>query len=799
MPPKQPKSNLLEDNEGIVSSSKAILRFGAQIYEEYSRTPLATRRDGLQLSRFGDYLHHFGFSLELEAATREGYATPMPNTKVPKVHAKETLDREGLPSIDTAEIDTYSSHMASEMRDKLPTMDLGALAVSVSAPYDGASWRQTKEGCELMKVRCLYQWLCGYFEICLHELVDPQGAGEKRDEDSTKPTESFPGARTKAATGRPNVNLRATMLKNKNQKAVVVEEPAPPPDPIETALRTHVATPRTVAVIYQRMLQAVNVPCEVVEGWLKGYAPGEAFEWTWNRVQVYGRDYLVDIAGSIYRGPLRCTGQPVNPLGLLSKGQGSLGAATSHKTAGPLNLGKRQPEKRDVSVGSTSTTRSISQVELPNVSLGKMPRFLTTQQVVDSYFFVCPEHFIHTHFPRDPRDSLLKQPPPRVAWDVSPRLAESYFRHSGLSLRSHCRTSLLSFCTSPFYITFLNETPSTTELCCVLYPGTLKELPEDLNGAQPLGPQWVWNQRQESTCEETFTLMVPQSGFYCVVIGARLIRADPYNSTVVSAEEFIPLVRYQVKVKFIPSSIPLLPRQHLSPVICRLISPLSQQLQEGKHKFAVMPSCSNISAVAVVVCRPGNRETADSDTRRVQQFLRFLPERAAYEGEVMLHAGHLVEVWVLYGGPDRNGQTFEERVKLARPAADGHSSSAQNPQAAVPRMKRPASFKKKPLKRDVAAAEASVMIEETRSLARRLAEAQVFIPMITNIEVRLLLSKDVDTMIQPQPSIEVERAATWRRLMGNTSELHRESVDQQQRLPRIGCVGTYFNGRATSV
>ncbi|CCW72054.1 unnamed protein product [Phytomonas sp. Hart1] len=67
--------------------------------------------------------------------------------------------------------------------------------------------------------------------------------------------------------------------------------------------------------------------------------------------------------------------------------------------------------------------------------------------------------------------------------------------------------------------------------------------------------------------------------------------------------------------------------------------------------------------------------------------------------------------------------------------------------------------------------------------------------MVTNIEVRLLLFKDVASFIQPQPTVEEERMATWRRLMGITSELYQESIDQQLRLPRTGLVGSYFNGR----
>lgn len=899
------------------------LQFGEELFLRYaSNRPTPTVHE-LPLTRYGDYLHHFGFSLARELPMRLS-ADPLvqskpgpPPTTVPPFPAgveedavKGTTRLPPLPhpspssssssvnaaaragyALDDADLSDDAGYgiapleqeeadaHAREVGPCGQTAEISDLAQILSGPFQRQTWRQTRVQCAAKIARCTFTWLCTHMTAVME--APPSGNGQDA-------AASPDGAESAAATATSAKAKKGSTAASEKKRSVrgaapsqqraaadtAEEEPPPPPlDPATAALRTRVATPHTMALLYRQLLQQAQVSAEVVDGWLKGPSPDEAVEWYWNVVQVGEKSFLVDVASAIYDGPLR---QSKRADGTTLPGNAS---ATTAATAANAAAGGQKKEKKTGASAAAAAAAAASVAaaaqptdedgdELPSrppLSLVNGPVLLPRQPLDHSvrvthgfYFFAHPAHFLHTHFSRDERHALLRLPPNRTMWEVAPRLAHDFFATS-VQLVSHRRNQSFSVRSSPFYVTVRNTDPATTELCAMLFRGTLRDLPEDLSLATPLGPQWVWHQRQETTAQETFTLMVPEAGLYVVLLAKRRVRADPYGAQICPSDDrFTPIARYEVKVAFELHGTAVLPRQHISPCLCRLLAPQTAQLLAGTHRFVVMPTCSNITAVAVVVSSAaatqptasplsasspeevrGGKKTAPNggggggtapvkarisstpppptamtstggtsargDRRELLQFLPYNTERVVFEGDVALRAGQQVELWVLYAAPDHNGRSFEDRVcveqrqrqlkAVAAAAAAAASAQASLPSGGGGRVPTAAGgnrvakggSKAKKDGVDVAQEEREA---ELRRLSLLQAQGQLFLPFITQVEVKVFLSRETADLMRPVLSVEEERVATLRRLAGVTPQLFQEATEVQAHRPVE--VGTFF-------
>ncbi|CAG9571356.1 conserved hypothetical protein [Leishmania major strain Friedlin] len=758
------------------SLSLSLLQYGASLYEAHTHLPEAAVAR-LPLNRYADYLRHFGFSMERESRGAAAPGTTLaldctsPNhkTQAPldgrwgkRVETDTSYDPVevagwGLPEALRCEADQQCNAVGS-LSD---ATEWSAIAKQLVHPFMSVTWRQTATQCTMKKACCVYMWLCSHMTL----QVSVPGAEEDAKEDSG-------GVST---VGLPSAAKAASLARKANRPARKVKEvpttlePAAPPDPLLVALQTRRAPAPVLADVYMHMLTSVGVLCEVVVGQLKGAAPEEAFEWSWNMVTVDGRQYLVDVSAALSNGVLRSAASYSDVPSSVAvpeagKGQRAGNAAGRGKAA--------TPSQSSPPAGSGAVPCSES-VQLLPVTPERLRR--------EFFFFAHPTYFLASHFPADPAKALVRTAMRAVQWGVRPRLTPAFYYY-GLQLASHKTHSTFAASGSPSYVSFVNHHASTTELCCALYMGTLGTLPEDLSQTAPLGAEWVWHQREESTSTDTFTLTVPQAGYYVVVIGARPIRADPYSAvfTVAGETAFTPVVSYEMRVGFTPSSSPVLPRQYLSPSICRLITPLCSQILPGKHTFCVMPSCSNVLAVAVV------KFVAAAATRTLLSLLPFQPRSAAFEGDVDVRSGECVEVWVLYGAPDRNGQELSQRAAAAAP-----------PKAAATPCRSPtpaAKFKAADKKKREASAEhqqqLSALESQLAHLTQALHKGEVFQRCVGGIEVRHFVSPAVVGVIQPQPMVEQEQSITLRRLAGVTDALLREAEEVVRRQPAP--VGSYF-------
>ncbi|CAJ1987436.1 hypothetical protein conserved [Leishmania donovani] len=758
------------------SLSLSLLQYGASLYEAHTHLPEAAAAR-LPLNRHADYLRHFGFSMERESrgATAPGTTAALDSTS-PNHKMQVPLDGRrgkraetdtsydpvevagwGLPETLRCEADQRCSAVGS-LSD---ATEWSAIAKQLVDPFMTVTWRQTATQCTIKKACCVYMWLCSHMTL----QVSVPGAVENANEDNG-------GAST---VGLPSAAKAASLARNSNRPARKVKEvpatlePAAPPDPLLVALQTRRAPAPVLADVYMHMLTSVGVVCEVVVGQLKGAAPEEAFEWSWNMVTVDGRQYLVDVSAALSNGVLRSSASHSDVSSSVAvheagKGQRAGNAAGRGKAAAP--------SQSSPPAGSGAVPCNESFQLLP-VTPERLRR--------EFFFFTHPTYFLASHLPADPAKALVRTAMRVVQWGVRPRLTPAFY-HYGLQLASHKTHSAFAASGSPSYVSFVNHHASTTELCCALYMGTLRTLPEDLSQTAPLGAEWVWHQREESTSTDTFTLTVPQAGYYVLVIGARRIRADPYSAvfTVAGETAFTPVVSYEMRVGFTPSSSPVLPRQYLSPSICRLITPLCSQILPGKHTFCVMPSCSNVLAVAVV------KFVAVAATRTLLSLLTFQPRNAAFEGDVDVRSGDGVEVWVLYGAPDRNGQELSQRTAAAA-APKAAATACASPTAA-------AKFKATDKKKREASAEQQQQLSALESqlthLTQALHKGEVFQRCVGGIEVRHFVSPAVVGVIQPQPIVEQEQSITLRRLAGVTDALLCEAEEVVRRQPAP--VGSYF-------
>lgn len=773
-----------------LEAATSLLNFGSELYTEYQRSPsLPLYQSPLPITRHGDYLHHFGFSLEREVAYPAGLKTIYHPVEAAATHLGGGAEREGTDvQRGSNPFAPLSQGMAAELqeaadqhsRDVGPLKDvesLPELARLLTAPFSAVTWRQNELQCTLKKIRCIYRWLCDNLHLIgdgLPEEIEAEAAAAPKK-----------GAAAAAAKAKP-----PAANKKKQPKAARTSDsantPAAPPDPLLLALRRRSATSQVMATLFNTLLTSIGIPCEEVDGRLKGLAPEESVEWRWNLVTVHDRQHIVDVAASHAEAfllrkhtaqlDLAEDGAPAPTAGA-TRGAAAVAAAppsASSKGAGPENAGS--------TAASTPATQGTAS-EYVNAGPSLAP-FVSTG-TNDFYFFASPDAFIGTHYPAIEEKSLLKVVPKRVQWDVMPRLTHDFFAYD-LQLLSHPRHAAFTVRSAPFYISLQNNTPATTELCCAVFNGSLPQMEDRLDLSKPLGGQWVWHQREETTGAETFTLTVPQAGHYTVVIGARPIRSHPYTPEITAVQQYTPVVFYQAKVIFVPLGTAILPQQILSPAICRLITPLTSQLLPGSHHFAIMPSCSNVVAAVVVSCTAqsdGAATTPVLPKRSCLSFLTFDGERAAFEGDVVLKVGDSVEVWILYAAPDRNGVQLGQRMSAAAetplpPVVVSPAPSSSH--------KRSGSAKKK---KGTPAPPPQAELIYQMLLEKRRAGAS-FQPFVMGIQVRRFASSELAKVVQPQPTVEMERVATLRRLAGVTSDLAVEAAAVKQLRPAV--VGNYF-------
>ncbi|KAG5509041.1 hypothetical protein JKF63_06049 [Porcisia hertigi] len=765
-------------------SSRAFLEYGASLYEVYTHLPEdATAR--LPHTRYADYLHHFGFSIERESKIGDASVTAVAAAAhhKGKSHAKTQAPRGdgwgmgvdvvspcdpdgvagwGLPEALRAEADSQCCAVGA-LRD---ATEWTVIAEQLAAPFMTVTWRQTATQCAIKKARCVYMWLCSHMTL--------QTAVPEAEVETNVNREKASVSGRSASQQSASLPRKSPRVARKVKDVATSLEPADPPDALLVSLQTRCASAPLLATVYMRMLASVGVSCEVVVGQLKGAAPEESFEWSWNIVAIDGKQYLVDVSAALSNGVLRRSPSPTDA----SASEVSLEANKGHRGANASFRGK---------AAAPLPTFSLEAGTLPSNESVQLLPFSPEGMRRNFFFFAHPTAFLVSHLPTDPAKTLVQTTAMLAEqWAQQPRPTPALY-HYGLQLASHQTRSVVVATKTPVYISLVNPNSSKVELCCVLYAGTLQSLPEDLSKTTPLGAEWVWHQREESTSTDTFTLTVPQPGYYVVVLGARPIRADPYSAAITLPGEtaFTPVVSYEIRIGFTLKNSPVLPRQYLSPSVCRLIAPLCSQLLPGKNHFCVMPSCSNVLAVAVV------NYAVSTATRTLLAFLPFQPYRAAFEGPVDVRVGDNVEVWVLYGAPDRHGQPLRQRVALAAPPEPPVSPSASTPSIAGSKL-----VDKK--KKGAAALEQQQQIAaETQLtlLVEALRRGEVFQRCFGGIEVRHFLSPAVVDVIEPQPTVEQEQGNTLRQLVGVTSALFCEADEIVRHQPDP--VGGYFR-RVTS-
>ncbi|KAG5482790.1 hypothetical protein LSCM1_06820 [Leishmania martiniquensis] len=759
------------------SSPLALLQYGASLYEAYTRVPEETAAR-MPPSRYADYLHHFGFSMERESravhaprtvvaacdCTKPAYKkeTPLDGIQCRTAEAGTPCEPVedagwGLPEALRCEAD-LRCNTVGPMHD---ATEWSAIAEQLAVPFTTVTWRQTSAQCAIMKARCVYVWLCSNMAL----QVGVPGVCEEAKEESRR---GLTGGQQTSQQAR-SLERKPTRAARKAKEAAIALEPSVPLDPVAVALQTRRAPAPVLADVYMRMLASVGVSSEVVVGQLKGAAPEESFEWSWNIVSVEGTRYLVDVSAALSNGVLRSAPPSVDvpspgASAEADKGQRERNAGIRGKAAAPTS---------PLPAGAGPAPSLEPLLLLPSTS-EKLRR--------DFFFFAHPTAFLASHLPTIPAKSLTRTTMKAMQWAVRPHLTPA-FHHYGLQLCSHMTHGAFLASESPSYVSLVNPSSSRTELCCVLYAGTLRSLPEDLSQTTPLGAEWVWHQREESTDTDTFTLTVPQAGYYVLVVGARPIRADPYSAVITVAGEtaFTPVVSYDIRVDFTPSSCPVLPRQYFSPSICRLMTPLCSQVAPGRHAFRVMPSCSNVLAVAIV------QLVAATAARKLLAFLPFELCSAAFEGTVDLCSGGGVEVWMLYGAPDRNGQELGRRVAPAA-SLEAAASATRAPASSAAKTK---AAEKKRKWEDSAEQQRLIAAEaQLAHLTHAVQRGEVFQRYVGGIEVRNFISSAVMGVIRPQPSVEQERRITLRRLAGVTGALLSEAEETMRHQPTP--VGGYF-------
>lgn len=776
--------------------SLLLLRAATKLYAEYISTVTPPAVHDIQLCRFGDYLTHFGFSLAKETPVNSMDNTLKGTKRLQAFFPEEELETKnaswGIPEdlkqeADARSADVDVAHILATAPEEHVVEELTKRIVSV---FDRVSRTQSATHAAIKKTRSLYMWLAKNITVTLDPIVQEpspaEGGISKAKPPSRKPTKQRGKITSNNADTKKKVNEKVAPSAVETVDQVC--------NPLAIALKTKITNPKLLAELYTLMLHHAGIQSRVVEGWLKGPSAEEVVEWAWNAVDIDSTTYLVDVAYSSYSGPLR---KPKNDTT-----SAAVQLATKGKPVGVANAKKGPPVKKDPRKEDHAQTArppcniSTAPASIPEFSMLTTHPLLVAwrRPVEDFYFFTNPLQFIHTHLPIKERDTFLSRTPTRVSWDLAPRQTHSIFQF-GISLLSHRRNQCFTVRSTPVYLSFKNENPGNIQLCCVLYKGSLWDLPEDLHESTPLPPEFVWHQRCEKDNTETFTVTVSEGGFYSAVIGARYIREDPYTNHI-SNVSFTPIVQYQMKVNFVPIPVPTFPRQHLPPNLCRLMTPLSRYVLAGLHRFIVMPTCSNITAVALVRYIPPQTAGADlgelgdnanedlvGGTRELVQLLHFTSENAIYEGEINLEPSTIIELWVLYQAPDKNGLTFQEKVAIEE------KEKVPPPLPSIPEEKKPKKQQKsKPSVGETVQPSEDIEMEE---LLRELAAGRAFLPFITGIQGKTLLTRETGGVVQPQPSIESEKNAVMRRLAGVTPMLYAAASELENRQFRP--VGGYYD------
>nr|CCC90442.1 conserved hypothetical protein [Trypanosoma congolense IL3000] len=702
--------------------------FGRKLFRKFTATVKPSVFE-LQLRYYPDYLHHFGFSVERETVrTREGRMSAV-TPECPKVSDLVPSARWGIGEAEKAEADAW----ARKVGPMEGVRRAREVVERLIEPFKRVTWRHTAVQCSLKKARVLYYWLCENITV---EYSGRQAPGEVGATSLTM-NSKHDGAKSGAGiTRNPKPKLPEIFSPFASMRSF---------DVCDMVLEQRSADALSMAQVYQRFLQIAGIKSDVVDGFLRRRLPEDSIEWAWNIVYIPWEDeapfsYLVDVALSAHCGLPFC----------ISSTKGALDDTVKSKPNQKLE-------------GSARGTKAASlQPNKPKRSIFDGPLlapFCTQEKrFEDFYFNTHPEKFICTHLPKRSRNSLIVSAKRKILWGNEPCLTHDFFRFP-VALDPSCRLCSFTTRATPFYIRIFNEKPQHTELCCVLFKGTLANLPDNCGAVEPLGPQWVWHQREESSGSETFTLMVPEVGYYSIVIGAREIRKNPF-SNVISEEPFVPVVAYQTLVTFVADPRPHTPRQFLSPSVCKLLAPLAYQIKEGTHHFIVMPSCANVAAAAVVSFNP------DDKKRELLAFLPFSPKDVAYTGEVALAGYHEAEVWILYAAPDHNYVNATDLPSLAmqlKPEAPPESPHL----------------------------ESSVQLGGVVTPSHTQQSKLLFVPFVTKIEVKTILpeSKRVN-FIQPLPVLREEQRLTLRRLIGVTPELEKEAAAVACK--KVALVGSHF-------
>ncbi|KAG8348094.1 hypothetical protein ERJ75_000350400 [Trypanosoma vivax] len=704
--------------------------FGRFLYDSFKS--INSSIFDLQLRHYADYLHHFGFSVERE--TRQSHEVFTEAMAMDVDHSEDDVVPSAGWGIGEAERKEADAR-AKEVGPLEGITSAETIVKQLVEPYMRVTWRQSLQQCSIKKARVLYRWLCENVDV---DILDSPSA------DNVMPHNSPPAGKADMA--------RNSSLRNKKGKTsldcnpvIAMEEFI---EPLQLALQERRANCHVMAQLYLRFLQIAGLSGEVVVGALRRRAPEDAIEWAWNIVQLpHNNDtpmqYLVDVALSVIAVPLR-----------------------------PVSSGKDAGEEVPVAKGIPKTESAHRKPKVPSMPEQRPKRGIfetpvlepwgfTENRVTDFYFSTHPVKFFSTHFPTHVRHTLLMSRIRKSVWEAAPCLTHDFFRFP-VALHSHKRHCSFTCRATPFYISLINEKPERTELCCVVFKGPLGDLPENSSSVTPLNPQWVWHQREEVNGCETFTITVPESGFYSVVIGAREIRKDPF-SAFISDDAFVPIVCYQVLVMFVPYPQPVLPRQHFTPSICKLFEPLTYQVKEGVVRFVVMPSCANVAGVAVVMLNPGD------GSRELVTFLNFSPASAAYTGDAELTSGREAEVWILYAAPDRDYMNVTDLRNTSRGRKRSSVSFFSDDHTGTDE-------------------QAKLRVEPSAACK------SMFMPFVTSIEVKKMLHDPKRSLlIQPRPALDKEQRPMLRRLIGVTPELYKEATLVAVR--NVQTTGSFFAKR----
>lgn len=803
-------------------------------------------------AKYNDWLRYFGFSMEREIewqqATQTSHrkhnrplratislmgtqqtSTVLPN--VPLSHPGASGATAGATAttakVPQPEVCPFESNTAvdSACWTLAPTgyatvdeyaLGLGALLTSQTTlavteqciqPYKQVTWRLNEYSCQHYKLRSIYRWLCHNMKV------------------------TFP---VKASTG-PTVTIQepAAVAGGKDAK----KAPAPPPkkggavdatqalpvsnaNPNDTVLISRTADPIQMAHLFAQMCGEAGIECEVVKGTLKGCLDqlGKPFNfvpWAWNIVKALDpsgnvKQYLVDLAlSTMYVFPYEGSGAPGRRIGTPGSGSAANPSASPPAPSAPP---------------STSTTSSPKYLDLAT----------GTKVFEPFYYFTDPKQFAPLHFPDDFSKSLLQHMVTKTQWEVAPRLSHEFFALK-LRLDSHRRRALFTAKSTPIYVTVFADELKTTDLTCKVYRGQPSQV--DFYASEPIDAKYVWQQREEKERRVTFSMMVPDVGYYTIAIGGR--SNPPLGGAQFPQGCYTPAVLvYQVLINFVSVNETLFPLQHMSPTIAKITEPLNHKVLLGAQRVSVVPMVPNVMAIGVVnrIYKPPGASTvkqeavaapvvdtprggkkpppkeAKKDTTEVvaaapvavkpskpeiervtMELLPLNADKAVFEGAVNLQVG-LMEIWAFYGDPTS--------VSVGGGAASANSAKPANvePQGEVAA---PGALPPAPSP-PPAAANVAIASPNAAPKPTTLKPSGTFLPLVTEIQVVKRIPTKEQTLndgvslIQPLPMGDSDRPVVLQMLTepaGAAEVLPVAFLPDPSRnlVPgQMHCVGGYF-------